>query len=259
MINTLLKNSYRYAKNVSALLFVIVLLFQLREYVASSSTSVMAEVTYGDFELPRGLLDTLKFVYTSSDLDTLKAKLNVETILSSIKDSTSRRGTGLDILFEVQEFLRSRLPFGIPQPYSTITGYWGVTVINDGDNALQSVSIILPNTCYATIIKESGQITSGPSASQIELGTMRPTESISIFAWCDWVPDYSTGKRIKLSHSAGVGHVKVLQPTSAFGHWISEEPFMPLYFGFIAICLIGSIGFAIGWYLSLNQTKRREL
>ena len=208
-------------------------------FVQAPSENVVAEVTYGSFELPQELIQDVESLYGFSLAPLLKEKLDLTGALSFIDEESDRELALVMIRGQVSSFLNESLPNKPPSPYHSIRGYWSVTLTNEGSTTLKSVALTLPDAVYSAIEREGEPINHRRSNSIIHFDSVPPQESIEIYAWASTRPTRYNDVDVKLVHSNGVGTVSFRVPVGPF--WVFMEQYWPnfaILFGWLLGALV---------------------
>ncbi len=106
-----------------------------------------------------------------------------------------------------------------PYTYTFIDNYWSIVVQNRGTKAVQSVSLTLPGPIWVSI-RRDGQEQNLTSPARISLGELQPHDVVNVHAW---MRSNLQLDKIKLTHSAGIGQVKVYRRVGPAWYWIATN------------------------------------
>ncbi len=208
-------------------------LFGFYRWATAPSVKLTAIVEYDSFIWPAGFASDLQSLRNALDEDSLKSVINsnkryAESLKNQdMKDAVSQ---ALDV---VAENTRSRFSLdGMPRSYKHILGYWYMTLENGKNQELESVEVFFPSAVLVQIKREGMEATRDSVNEIVRLGRMRPGETVSLVAWTDTEPTDYKAERIRVTHSGGVGDVKVLQRVGPTGQFFDR------YLVVIVWCLV---------------------
>ena len=142
-------------------------------WVNSPDPNLVAEVEYGPFEYPPGLVDSL--------------------------------------------------PSEARQSFSYISGYWSITLRNEGKKPGKHVKLWLDNLVYVRIYRDNEELVSNGSLEPIEIGDLHPPEEIKITAWSSSEPSFYVADDIRLTHNSGTGTVLIRAPIDPVWHKLERS------------------------------------
>ncbi len=200
------------------------LLVLVGNWYISPASDLVAEIEYGSFMYPPGLVDSLKLLRNLAYESRLK-EIDLEDDLKPISDNTEREITRLLIMKHFSSYLSENLPLlGIPEPFYHLKGYYSVTLRNEGNKSAKSVTLTLPNIVYMCIDREGEERKCNKSSEVVKIDDFRPHEAISVIAWSRHEPPpyLHISDRILLTHESGVGSVVIRAPIGPFWHGLAR-------------------------------------
>jgi len=100
------------------------------------------------------------------------------------------------------------------------SGYLLVVVTNETRQEMENVKVLFPRLSYVEVARESQMLVRTSPVRFMDVGTLQPQETVVVTAWTDHTPSDQEGESIRLTHSSGVGKVKMRTrgPTRLF-YW----------------------------------------
>ena len=242
---------------ISLIFALAVAVTNLWDWVMSPDPNLVAEIEYGLFEYPPGLIDSLKSLRNLADESRLM-EIELEDALKPIPDSM-RESSRHWILLYFSLYLKEHLPSGVPQPFSDIRGYWSITLRNEGEKLARSVMLRLHNLVYVCIYRDGEALVSNESPESIKIGDLHPLEEIRIIAWSSGEPSFYRYRydEIRLTHESGVGTVLIRAPIDPVWHKLAsfwEILWSTIQFFIIAVLIL----VAIAWIVAKLEERKRS-
>lgn len=245
----------QFIKVVFWVVTLMVALTQLWDWLNAPSQDLEADISFSKIPMPESLSNEFSRIYELINFDSLREIPAVQYKMDALQDG-SEKDFADQILLEISSHLRRRIPPNLPTPYSYFNGCWVAMVRNDGSSTLSAVTIFLPNTCFTSITNEGAEPIENPSNEIINLGELRPKETVSVLAWTKHLTSTYEASTIRLTHSNGIGDVTFYAPTGRLGQLIDRH--WTFLFFLIPALLVGGLYWWIQWTLLKLVTTKSE-
>jgi hypothetical protein len=175
-----------------------------------TAEDLAAKATYGAFVLPPGLGDEFSKLRELGEKERLENEIGSTEFPNKHDQEVAEEVTDR-VVGEISWFLRHELPHDIPHSFLALNGFWKVSVTNEGSVLLEEVSLALPHASSWVIKPAAGPVhhdaTEKTSEAMLDLGRLRPGESVEILAWTWREPNWSDEDDVRLTFAKGRGDV----------------------------------------------------
>jgi hypothetical protein len=209
------------------------------------SEDLNADVHFGPFSLPTGLLD--RALHRDSLLDVR----DVERALHWLEvrrggrrtDSAEVSATHRDLANEVARRVRDRMGEAV----GGLDGYWDVEIRNDGNKVVSGVVLTHPGARHLCLYF-ADSVTCPRPQSRLRLGDLHPRERVRVRIWTRYdEPSLFDAKNFQLTHESGIGSVAVYAPMGPVGRGVVETArvlggllfFVAFIFGITSLVVFG--------------------
>lgn len=243
------------AKAVGVVLAILVAATQLWDWLTVPDDELVAHVDFGPFLQPPQLEMEFERFGDLRDWEKLAEIVDLDGLLDGESDAYAK-DLARKVLFRVSWLLRDRLPASLPYEYR-LSGIWLARIVSESPRSLSEVTVTLPDTRYVLIRREGGEASHLESGEVIELGNLRPRESLSIVAWSAYETSARRAEEIKLTHSEGVGSVIVRAPVGRLGQWMDKYwfPAVTLLIYLLIMTIVLVVQLRIGLHIARSDAE----
>jgi hypothetical protein len=172
-----------------------------------------ASVVSAPFALP---------AFVSREQDKLEAATKDSKAIEQLLDTPTLGKQDKALLaLRIEGWLRNLMSSEPRGPLSQPRSVLFVDVKNTGRSTCESVSLTLPDVTSAKIEKEGRKAEYVDVDAIIELGDLKPKETVKVTGWASREP--INEEDFKIVYRTGVGNVLLLKPISPFWVTVSEE------------------------------------
>ena len=231
-----------FAKTAGIVLVILVALTQLWDWTETllQDDELVANVYFGPFlQLPQ-LSSEFERFSELRDPESLADLIDFDEFMGD-NDDPKAKSLVRKVIRRVNLLLRERLPTSLPYKFR-MNGVWRVIVTNESRRSLSEVTITLPDTRYLYVNRKGENPIQRESDEVIELGILRPQESVRLVSWASSRASKYGAAEIQLTHSEGVGEVVILVPLGPFAQWADR------YWGVLLQLSVFLV--LMGWWLN---------
>lgn len=148
--------------------------------------------------------------------------------------------TKIEISDRIRQHINEVFPRDTQMWGERFRAYWTVDVTNNGRNTAEEVALRVPQAKRVRVVREGKDPVEQDVSAVIELGSIRPGETVAIHAWGGGL--YSTDLHdVRLVQKSGRAKVLRFDRVAPFWKWISEYWEIVLFALFLIMLVTGGI------------------
>lgn len=230
---------------ISAVVVSTLATFQLYNMATAPSVELSADVRFGAVMQPNDDTDKFEEFRSLFAVDSLIANIDLNSVLPDSIGNDEIGKVEQRVFQKVHDYWTNRLLWRYRKPYSSLGGYWDLTVRNGESQQIASVEVILPGAVLVKTERE-GEEASWQSVDEVlQIGRMRPGETVSLIAWTRRPPARGDADEIRITHEKGTGKTKVFRRAGPVGQFVDDNFGLLLFelfmFGLLAFSVIALI------------------
>jgi hypothetical protein len=175
-------------------------------------SQLTAEITSAPFVLP---------AFATAERDRLDAAIKDRKQIEDALDVPILKKEEKSLLaLTVANWLRGIMHFEGSKPLFEPRTVLFAEVKNDGGSTCEAVALTVPDASSARIEKEGRKVEYVDVSGVIELGDLKPKDTVKVTAWTS---GYLREDELKIVHRAGIGSILLLKSVSPFWFGVSEN------------------------------------
>ena len=242
----------QYLKIGGSVLIAVVALTQIWDWVTepnSPSIKLRAKVWYNYSTMPDFIDNWVRDLSALPDSFIAYRDLLSISKPGNLSGDTFREAHQKNFASLVNRYLEPNLNRNAANTYGSIYGYWYASIANEGEKALKSVKLLLPNAFYADVYPEVQEHYGAWINGSIDVWELQPGERMEVWAWTPSYPEPQDFKRVRLSHSEGLGVVEIWKEPSATSEWLSRHRLVTI----LLMALLCAISFFCGSVVAIRR------
>jgi len=210
---------FRLARDLGALFALLWTILLIIDWIRPSPNQPVVDLRFGEFRIPDIVYEDLERIgkISLADIDRQETSGAKDPSASTTDEHVDSDPSTINELHDVTSRLQRTL-----LPWYDLNGYFSATVVNEGSTELMNVALDLPEVVFARVSRKGGTTEFHDVGAPLLVGTMRPLERIEVYAWTRFPHIDYTAAKATVTHSNGVGRIRLAVPVSGLGRLVDK-------------------------------------